>query len=265
MSGQSVWSGGAAYEPYVGRWSRLVAREFVRWLAVKPGSQWLDVGCGTGALTDTIIRDAHPARVVGIDPSEGFLEVARAQVRDPRARFEIGDAQRLVFAAGTYDAAASGLVLNFVPDIPGAIAEMVRVVRPGGVVACYVWDYAGKMELVRYFWDAAVVLKPEDREHDEGHRFPVCRPDPLQVQFEGAGLAGVQVRSIDVPTRFVDFDDYWNPFLGGQFPAPAYVMALPEDARNALRDRIRTTLPIAADGSIDLVARAWAVCGTRPT
>ena len=141
--------------------------------------------------------------------------------------------------------------------------EMARVAHPGGVIAGYVWDYAEKMELMRYFWDAAVALKPGDLERDEGRRFPICKPGPLKDVFEGAGLKGVEARAIDVSTRFRDFDDYWTPFLGGQFPAPDYAMSLDEKARAALRDRIRAHLPIAADGSIPLIARAWAVRGTR--
>jgi SAM-dependent methyltransferase len=254
---------GAAYEPYVGRWSRLVARAFVAWLAVPPGARWLDVGCGTGALTDTILREANPAQVDGIDPSDGFLAVARENVHDTRARFEVGDARHLPAESKRYDAVVSALVLNFIPDLAGGMAEMTRVARAGGVVAAYVWDYAGQMELMRYFWDAVVALKPEDVERDEGRRFPICQPGPLQDLFERAGLTQVQVRGIDVSTRFRDFDDYWTPFLGGQFPAPAYTMALSEDARTALREHLRARLPTAPDGSISLTARAWAVRGTR--
>lgn len=261
-SERSVWSSGVAYEPYVGRWSRLVAREFVKWLALAPSARWLDVGCGTGALTEIVLTDANPAQVVGIDPSQGFLTLAREQVRDPRVRFALGDAQRLPFDAGSFDAAVSALVLNFIPDLSAGLAEMVRIVRPGGLVAGYVWDYAGRMELMRYFWDAAIALRPEDIERDEARRFPICRPGPLQTAFEGAGLTDVQIRSIDVPTHFRDFDDYWDPFLGGQFPAPVYAMSLSEGARAALRERIRAALPVARDGSIDLLARAWAVRGT---
>jgi SAM-dependent methyltransferase len=260
---QSVWPEGAAYEPYVGRWSRPVAREFVAWLAVPPSSRWLDVGCGTGALTETILRDASPAQADGVDPSQGFLAVARRQVRDPRARFEAGDARQLPGEAGRYDAVVSALVLNFIPDLPRGMSEMARVARPGGVVAAYVWDYAGRMELMRHFWDAVAALKPEDRERDEGRRFPICQPGPLTELFARAGLRDVQVRGIEVPTRFRDFDDYWTPFLGGQFPAPAYTMSLGEPDRAALRERLRDTLPAAPDGSISLVARAWAIRGTR--
>ena len=260
---KSVWAGGGAYEPYVGRWSRLVAREFVEWLAIPPAALWLDVGCGTGALTETILRRASPTQVDGIDPSEGYLALAREQVRDPRVRFDVGDARHLSVKSARYDAVVSALVLNFIPDLTTGIAEMARVVRPGGIVAGYVWDYAEKMELMRYFWDAAVALKPQDLERDEGRRFPICKPGPLQHLFEGAGLQNVEVRSIDVSTRFRDFDDYWTPFLGGQFPAPDYAVSLDEEARNALRERIRAHLPIVTDGPIPLIARAWAVRGTR--
>lgn len=260
---QSVWAGGAAYEPYVGRWSRLVAREFLSWLDIPPSSRWLDVGCGTGALTEMIVMHAEPAEVDAVDPSEGYLAIARQRVADPRVRFEAGDAGRLPMNAALYDAVVSGLVLNFVPDVQQGMAEMVRVTRPGGTVSAYVWDYAGKMELMRYFWDAAVALRPEARQLDEGRRFPLCQPDPLRALFEDTGLHNVELRAVDVPTQFRDFDDYWLPFLGGQFPAPDYAVSLDEDDRVALRERLRTTLPVSQDGSIRLTARAWAIRGTR--
>lgn len=264
VSERTVWAGGDAYEAYVGRWSRLVAREFVRWLSIAPSAMWLDVGCGTGALSETILREADPAHIYGIDPAEGLLAFARTRLQDPRVRFELGDAGRLSEASGMYDAVVSGLVLNFISDLPSALAEMLRVSRPGGVVAGYVWDYAGKMELIRYFFDAAVAFNTEATEHDEGRRFPICRPEPLRALFEDAGLRDVEVRNIDVPTHFRDFDDYWAPFLRGQFPAPAYAMSLSEEARAILRDHIRAALPVAEDGSIPLIARAWAVRGARP-
>lgn len=260
---RSVWGGGDAYEPYVGRWSRLVARELLDWLAMPTSARWLDVGCGTGALTETILAHAIPDAVNGIDPSEGYLAQARQQVRDARVRFEQGDARQLPVETATYDAVVSGLVLNFIPDLQAGLAEMVRVTKPGGTVAAYVWDYAGKIELMRYFWDAAVALKPEDRELDEGRRFPICQPEPLRNLFTESGLHEVEVRPLEVPTHFQDFDDYWSPFLGGQFPAPDYAMSLSEVDRATLREQIRAMLPFAEDGSIHLIARAWAVRGKR--
>jgi SAM-dependent methyltransferase len=257
-----VWAAGDTYEPYVGRWSRLVAREFVAWLGVAGGAAWLDVGCGTGALSQTVLEAADPAAVVGVDPSLGFLANARARLGGP-IRLAAADARRLPVADARVDAAVSGLVLNFVPDPAAAVAEMARVTRPGGRVAAYVWDYAGRMELIRRFWDAAVALDPAAGELDEGRRFGLCRPEPLARLFRGAGLVEVAGRAIEVPTRFRDFDDYWTPFLGGQGPAPGYALALDEGRRAALREALRARLPVAADGSIQLVARAWAVAGTR--
>jgi SAM-dependent methyltransferase len=259
---KSVWSGGDAYEPYVGRWSRVVAREFLRWLDLPAGARWLDIGCGTGALTQTILAQAGPQTVDALDPSDGYLDVARRQVRDARVSFHRGDAQRLPFDPATLDAVVSGLVLNFIPNVHAAVAEMRRVIRPGGTVAAYVWDYAGKMELMRYFWDAVVALRPEHRHMDEGVRFPLCHPEPLRALFQSAGLRNLEVRTIDIPTQFRDFEDYWTPFLGGQFPAPDYAMSLSEDDRNALRNRIRESLPFEQDKSIRLIARAWGVRGT---
>jgi hypothetical protein len=139
---------------------------------------------------------------------------------------------------------------------------MRRVAAKGGTIAAYVWDYADKMELMTYFWNAAVATDPGALEKAEAIRFKICKPEALAQLFEGAGLERVEVRAIDVPTVFRDFDDYWQPFLGGQGPAPAYAMSLDEPARLRLRDRVRQSLPIARDGTISLIARAWAVRGT---
>ena len=259
----NVWGSGDAYEQYVGRWSRIVASEFLKWLAVLDRGHWLDVGCGTGALTEIILAIASPTSVVGIDPAEAYVALARAHVRDPRASFEIGSAKALPAQAGTYDAVVGGLMLNFVPGAETALAEMARVTRPGGIVAAYVWDYAEGMALMRCFWDAAVELDPSTKELDEGRRFPVCGPEPLAQLFNGARLHEVEVRAITIPTIFSDFDDYWSPFLGGQGPTGEYAMSLTDEVRTLLRERIRANLPIEPDGSIHLMARAWAVRGTR--
>ncbi len=258
-----AWASGASYEPYVGRWSRLVAREFLGWLTIDSGSRWLDVGCGTGALSQTILETAYPAAVDGFDRAAGYIAFAREQVSDPRARFDLGDAQALPVPDATYDAAVSGLVLNFVSQPQQMLAEMTRAIRPGGIVAVYVWDYAGKMQLMRHFWNAATALDAHAYDLDEGRRFPICQPNALADLFHAAGLAAVEIRAIDINTHFRDFDDYWNPFVGGQGPAPGYAMSLGEEQRGALRERIRGSLPTALDGSIPLVARAWAARGRR--
>ena len=258
-----VWTGADAYERYIGRWSRLVAGAFVPWMAISPGARWLDVGCGTGALTQTIVELGQPAAVLGVDPSEAFLAHARVAVSDGRVSFEGGDAAHLPASDASYDAVVAGLSLHFAPDTLAALAEWRRVTRMGGAIGAYVWDYAGKMEFLRYFWDAAVALDPDARSLDEAVRFPIATEAGLSDAFDSGGLTKVTIRGIDVPTPFPDFDDLWQPFLGGQGPAAAYVMRLPDAAREALRARFRASLPVAPNGSIDLIARVWAVRGVR--
>jgi SAM-dependent methyltransferase len=258
-----VWASGAAYEPYIGRWSRPVARDFLEWLDVPPNSVWVDVGCGTGALTETILAITTPARVEASDRSPMFIEYARANVRDPRAGFVVADTTALPHPDDSADVVVSGLMLNFVPEPEVALAEMQRITRPNGAVAAYVWDYAGEMQLMRRFWDAATSLDERAHELDEGVRFPICKPDALEALFRRVGLRDVQTRAIDVATPFRDFEDYWTPFLGGQAPAPSYALGLSVERRLLLREHLRSTLPIAPDGSIDLMARAWAVRGRR--
>ena len=260
---EDIWAAGDLYEPYVGRWSRLVAKELLDWLNAHEHLTWLDLGCGTGALTETIIQTQAPKLVVGIDRSPEYVRYARARLARARACFQIADATSLAIASGTLDVAVSGLLLNFVPDSKRALAEMVRVVRPGSAVSVYVWDYGGKMELMRFFWDAAVALDSQAADLDEGRRFPICQAAPLCELFDRAGLGDIDVRAIDIPTVFRNFDDYWSPFLGGQGPAPGYAASLDEHRRAELHERIRAGLPIEKDGSIHLVARAWAVRGYK--
>jgi SAM-dependent methyltransferase len=258
------WTGGADYELFIGRWSRLVAARFVEGLAISPGGRWVDVGAGTGALSATILQQADPASVVGVEPSPEFVGHAQQAVTDARVRFVVGSAGSLPLEPSSADVVVFGLVLNFVPDVSAALQEARRACVAGGTVAAYVWDYAGRMELLRRFWDAAVDLDPGAAPLDEGRRFPICAPEPLAAAFDAADLADVTVESIEVPTLFRDFNDYWAPFLTGVGPAPGYVASLADDRRSALRERLRSTLPSAPDGSIPLVARAWAVRGRSP-
>ena len=257
------WASGKDYENYVGRWSRSVAHEFLKWLAVPNESTWLDVGCGTGVLSHSILQFENPTSVKGIDRSEAFINFAKEHVQDKRVQFEVGDAEKLNVDSESFDAVLSALMINFIPQPEKAIKEMARVTRTGGLVAAYVWDYADKMQLMRYFWDAAIALDPNAASLAEGLRFPLCQPEPLRQLFEAAKLNHVEVIAIDVPTVFRDFDDYWSPFLGGQGPAPSYVTSLNEERRHELREKIRASLPIASDGTIPLLARAWAVLGKK--
>jgi SAM-dependent methyltransferase len=255
-----TWERGSPYEQYVGRWSRQVAPLFLAWLKIAAGRRWLDVGCGTGALCAAIVDRCSPASVAGVEPSEGFLRTAKENLAG-RAALHQGSATAIPLEDASVDVVVSGLVLNFVPDQPAALREMARVTSGRGTIAAYVWDYAGKMELMRIFWDTAVGLDRGAAQLDEGARFPLCRPEALEELFAGAGLQDVDVRPIDIPTSFADFDDYWRPFLGGQGPAPAYVMSLDESARVRLRERLRERVPTEANGAIALTARAWAARG----
>ncbi len=259
-----TWERGSPYEQYVGRWSRRVASAFLSWLQMPPARRWLDVGCGTGALCAAIADYCSPSSVVGVEPSEGFLKTAKDNLGN-RLALHQGSATAIPLADASVDVVVSGLVLNFVPDQRAGLAEMARVTAKGGTIAAYVWDYAGKMELMRFFWDAAVQLDPAASKLDEGTRFPVCHPQALERLFAEAGLERVEVKPIDIPTQFKNFDDYWQPFLGGQGPAPAYAMSLDEAARARLRNLIRERLPVDASGSIPLTARAWAVRASTPS
>ncbi|MDN3029255.1 class I SAM-dependent methyltransferase [Streptomyces sp. S.PB5] len=260
--GFDVWAAGDAYERYMGRWSRLVADEFLRWLSWPPGARWLDIGCGSGALASTAAVRCRPRTLLGLDGSAGFVTTARASTPDP-ARFAMADAQALPVRDACFDVAVSGLVLNFLPAPGAALTEAVRVVRPGGLVAAYVWDYAEGMEFLRRFWDAATAVDPSAAAHDEGRRFPVCEKSALRRLWSEAGLTGVTVAPLGITTRFPRFDDLWDPFLSGQGPAPGYLAALPPATRERLRQALRERVPGGTDGAITLRARAWAVKGRR--
>ena len=257
-----TWEEGDPYEQYIGRWSRRMAPPFLAWLDARPGERWLDVGCGTGALSEAILECCAPREVTGVEPSPGFLALAGRRLRG-RATLLAGDAGSLPLDDEAVTVVVSGLVLNFVPDPRAALAEMIRVTALGGTIAAYVWDYADRMELVRHFWDAAVALDPAAAPLHEGTRFPLCTTAALRAAFEGAGLDRVETTGLEIPTPFADFQAYWRPFLGGQGPAPAYAMSLPEDRRTRLREALRATVPAGPDGAISLTARAWAVRGVR--
>jgi len=255
------WAAGATYEDFMGRWSRLLAPRFVSWLSVRPTANWLDVGCGTGALADAICTGANPASVVACDPSEPFIEYARRRQVGRRVWFVVAGVGQLPTRPGGFDSVASLLALNFLPKPEAAIDEMRRIAAVNGLVSACVWDYPDRMELLRYFWDSARAVDPSAAELDEGRRFPICRPDALESLFREAGLADVVSDSIDIPTRFSTFAELWKPFLGGTGPAPSYVASRDASQRAALAKRLERSLPREPDGAISLVARAWVVRG----
>lgn len=255
------WAAGSTYESFMGRWSRLLAPRFVAWLSVPPNAHWLDVGCGTGALSDAICAGARPASVMACDPSESFVEYARAHRVDRRISFVVAGVGRLPTRPGGFDSITSALALNFFPEPEAAIDEMRRSAATGGLVSACVWDYAGRMDLLRRFWDAAAAMDPRARDLDEGRRFPLCRPDALVALFRGGGLRQVVCESVEIPTRFSSFSELWTPFLGGTGPAPSYVASLDPYGREALAERLDRSLPREPGGAIGLVARAWVVRG----
>ena len=249
----------------MGRWSRLLASVVVGWLDPPPGLSWLDVGCGTGALSAAVLAHADPVSLLGIDPSAAYVGLAGAQLTDRRSAFRVGAAGELPVPDSSVDRVVCGLVLNFVPDAAAAMREMRRVLVPGGVIATYVWDYGDEgMQMLRRFWDAAIAEDPSAEAFDEGARFGLSRPGGLEQCFADAGVVDVVSQRVEVPTVFRDFDDFWTPFLGGQGPGPGYLAALSHEASGRVRARLEATLPREPDGSIRLAASAWAVQGTSP-
>lgn len=260
---QDAWNAGDSYDAFMGRWSRKIATRFLEWIDPGEPLDWLDVGCGTGALSSSILSDCDPRSLTGIEQSEGFVATARHAISDRRATFESGDAQDLPLDDDNFDIATSALVLNFVPDIPKALSEMRRVTRSGGTVAFYVWDYpGGGLEFVRSFWQAAIALNPVAEKYGVANRFPFCTEAGLTELMENAGFASVESRPIVEPTIFKDFNDYWRPFTLGTGPAPSYCSGLSADEREALRQKLQHDLPKACDGFIHLSARAWAIRST---
>ena len=263
MSRVSDFADDRGYERFMGRWSRLLGREFVTFAGVADGERVLDVGCGTGSLAGVLLSTPI-AGVVGVDPSAAFVAAARRRVSDPRARFAVGDAQRLAFPDGAFDRTMSMLVLNFVPDSAAAAAEMRRVTRPGGVAAACVWDYGGEMHMLRRFWEAANVVDPTAASRHEA-RMHLAGAGELATLWRQAGFEDVLEAGLTIPLRFASFADYWEPFLAGVGPSGAYAASLGDEARAALEARLRADLwSDRPEEPRELPARAWAVVGRSP-
>lgn len=253
------WAAGSTYEHFMGRWSRKLAREYVRWLEPRTHLHWLDLGCGTGALTTAICDHAAPASVVACDPAAPLIEYARQHNRDSGASFVNAAAHDFPLRAGGYDAIVSLLALNFFPDPRAALQRMRIASVPAGIISACVWDYAGEMQFLRYFWDAASEIDPAAAELDEGKRFTICTPDNLVRVFADAGLVNVQCEPLEIVTEFAGVEDFWTPLLGGTGPAPTFVAAVGPTKRARLREKLEAALPRQPGGTIRLRARAWAV------
>jgi SAM-dependent methyltransferase len=261
MNKTDTWNSSDPYEYFMGRWSKQMAPVFLDWLNFPPGKSWLDIGCGTGALSEAIYLNCSPARLSCVDPSFAFLQKARQRL-PALTDLAVGVAANIPKENSSFDIVVSGLALNFFPNLDIALSEMKRVLKTGGTVAAYVWDYSGRMDLLRIFWDAAIRVDPGAAKFDEGPRFPVCNGGNLKNIFENAGFSDVETAELDMITVFKDLNDYWDPFLGGQGPAPGYLASLNEQLKEKLKNNIRDNLPVSADGSIELLARAIAVRGT---
>jgi SAM-dependent methyltransferase len=258
------WTSGDAYEIWMARWSRLLALQFLDWLEIPPVASWLDICCGTGIVTFTIVERCRPACVVGVDRTAPLVEFARRSRAAPRLEYLLADAMALPFAERSFNACVCGLGLNFISDPARALEQWKRVTRPDGTIAAYVWDYSGHVRFLREFWDAAIAIDPGAAQYDQGRRFSICTPRGWEAAFREAGLAAVALRSLDITTRFESFEDYWSPFLLGQGSGPTYLASRNETIRSAIRDRLRAALPANPDGSIVLGARALAVRALRP-
>jgi SAM-dependent methyltransferase len=259
-----MFSASEGYERFMGRWSRDLAPLLVKFAGVRNGDAVLDVGSGTGALTAAVAAVAPSSRVIGIDPAAPYVAFAQARHPGDLIRFEVGDAQQLRFRDGSFDRTLSLLVLNFIPDRSKALDEMIRVTRPGGIVASAVWDYGQGMEMLRLFWDEAVALSPAAYAHDERH-MPLSRKGELEALWRAHRLRDVSEEALTIRTRFSSFDDYWSPFVEKQGPAGDYVAGLAATEREQLRLRLRRRLlGDGPDRLIVLEARAWAVRGSVP-
>jgi SAM-dependent methyltransferase len=251
------------YEALMGRWSRAMAARFITWLAPLPHQRWLDVGCGTGALTEAILKRAAPKAVWAVDAEPQYIQQAGFAIRDRRCRFVVADALHLPADIADVDLTVSGLFLNLIPNPAAGLAEMLRVSRVGGRVATYLWDFARGMQFVRHFWDAAIELDRGAESLDQGRRYPLCHPDRLRELFVAGGLRFADLQALEIPTVFRSFDDYWMPIELGHGRASEYFGTLGPQQRVRLRERIKARLPTNADGSIALSARAWVIAGQR--
>jgi len=251
---------GAAYERMMGIWSRLAGEIFLDWLAPRPGLRWIDIGCGNGAFTELLAERCAPAEVQGIDPSEGQLDFARKRPAARMAEFGRGDAMALPFPADRFDAAVMALVIFFVPEPAKGVAEMARVVGPGGIVAAYAWDMHGggfPLEPIRIEARAMNVKLPAPPSAG------ASRMDALRELWTNAGLEAVETREIAVQRTFADFDDFWITSLGSSLLGPAVAAMAAADVET-LKARVRARMPADAKGRITYGARANAVKGRVP-
>jgi ubiquinone/menaquinone biosynthesis C-methylase UbiE len=253
-----------AYEVMMGRWSRQLAPLFVEFVGVRDGESVLDVGCGTGSLSATLARVTGLSKIVGIDPSNGFVDYARTQITDPRVTFEVGDAQNLRYPDSSFNRCMALLVVDYIPDAPKAAIEMRRVTRTAGVVATTMWDRSCANELYACFWDAAEAIDPTAK-RPAGKRGSYGSAEALSGLWTGAGLTDIEVADLMISCQFSSFDELWQRYLTGEGPPGAYMAGLSTDRRDALRRTMQQdVLGDGPDRAFALQAKAWAVRGSKP-
>ena len=256
-----LFTDGEAYERMMGRWSRLVGEAFLEWLDIPKDLRWLDVGCGNGAFTEEVIARCAPSAVIAIDPSDDQLAYARTRHGAKTAEFQVGDAQRLAFDAGSFDVAVMALVISFLPAPALAAAEMARVVRPGGWVATYMWDLPGGGVPVNPIYKAIESL-------GFGSALPpnpeASRRDVMQELWQQSGLVSVGTRVIRIQVAYSDFDDFWRSNTVPIGPQGKLIESMSTSAREQLRTHLREQLPIASNGRIVYESFANAVKGRVP-
>jgi ubiquinone/menaquinone biosynthesis C-methylase UbiE len=257
-------SDGAAYEWFLGRWTKQLAPRLLDFAQFMPAGALLDVGTGTGSLAVAMAQRWPTRKVLGLDIAEPYISYARLQSRRPGLAFELGDANQLTYADGSFSGAAAQLVLNFVSDAAGAVAEMRRVTKRGGTVVAAIWDFRGGLVYQRLFWDTAAGIDPLAGDlRDRLFSTALALPEGLPKLFAQAGFADVQRKSITIRMDYASFDDYWQPLLGGQGPVGTYVAGLTSDVRWRIEDAVRRAYCSGSpDGERSLTATAWSVKGT---
>lgn len=255
-----------AYEQWMGRWSRRLAPEFVRFAAPPFGGRILDIGCGTGALDAALLAALPHASIVGIEPSAAYIAHCRERLRDQRLHFETGDANAIPFEDDSFDASLSFLVLQEIADATKAVSEMCRVTRAGGCVALSQWDFDNGLPMLACFWQAAIDVVDDDRTRRAAAEvMKVDYPDETALRrlWELSGLVDVRTRTLELEMTFESFEDYWMPFRSGVTASASFAETLPLEKQLALEERLRHALGVGASGgSFRLPARAWAVRGT---
>jgi len=250
-----------AYEDFMGRWSRAIGEKFLAWLAPPKNARWLDLGCGTGAFTGLILKTCMPAKVTGVDPSP--QQVEHAKTHFPNAEFRVGDSMALPFGDGEFDVVASALVLHFIPDRHKAFAEMVRVVKPGGIVAGYTWERSETVVSAPY-WPLKRGITEIGAQPALSPLVPEAMPDGVRATAQAAGLTDIDTKVIEASQIFRDFEDYWSTQASTFHPIGKLVAAMSEAERERLRALMRKILPAKADGAITYSARATAFKARRP-